>query len=195
MLTELKRHVSRVQQQVDELHTQKEPIATIYILPFDSVWVTDVWLLQNTETVSNHLNTLHFWMDEQGLHVYAKTHSNTLKKRQFQDSIWVDLAIMWWNNSFSVFLKYVTSKITLKIVFQKCWPGARPEKTSEYGSGTSDKSMGPAVNHSIPHQSDAHKDTCLAVLNSYHLSHKKICCQTDNGNWNHLIFERTDLGT
>lgn len=44
-----------------------------------------------------------------------------------------------------------------------------------------DKSMGPAVNHSIPCQSDAYKDVCLAMLNSCHLSHNKICCQTDNG--------------
>lgn len=116
-----------------------------YIMPSDSMWVTDVWLLQNTGTVSNHWNEWQFWMDEQRLHMHAKAHSNTLKKREFQGSIWMDLAAMWWYNSFSVFLKYVTSKITLKIVFLQCywccWPGARPEKTSEYGSGTSGRQV------------------------------------------------------
>lgn len=69
------------------------------------MWVTDVWLLQNMETVSNHLNKLQFWMDEQRLHMYSEAHSNTLKKREFQGSIWMDLAGMWCYNSFCCFYK------------------------------------------------------------------------------------------
>lgn len=116
-----------------------------YIVPSDSMWVTDVWLLQNTEKDSNHWNKWQFWMDEQRLHMHFEAHSNTLKTREFQGSIWINSAAMWWHNSFSVFLKYVTSKIILKIVFLQCywccWPGGRPEKTSEYGSGTSDRQV------------------------------------------------------
>lgn len=98
MLTQLKRHRSWVKQQAAELHSQEEPTATIYIVPSDSMWVTDVWWLWNMETVFNHLNKLQFWMDEQRLHMHSETHSNTLR-REFQGSVWTDLGGTWLYNS------------------------------------------------------------------------------------------------
>lgn len=53
--------------------------------------------------------------------------------------------------------------------------GARPEKTSEYGSDTSDRQVhGTSSEDSIPHLSDAHKDICLSLLNSYHLTRSDL---------------------
>lgn len=149
-------------------------------MPSNSMWVTDVWWLWNMETVFNHLNKLQFWMDEQRLHMHSEAHSNTLRRREFQGSIWMDLVGMWLYNS-TTFLKWFQTWRISKTFFPQsywcCWPGTRPEEISGCGSGASGKCMWPAASHSIPCQSDAHKDICLAMFNSYHLSRNKVCCR------------------
>lgn len=144
------------------------------------MWATDVWLLWNMETVSNHLNKLQFQMDEQRLHMYPEGHSNTLRRGEFQGSIWMDLGGMWLYNSFYCFSSQMWH--ILKTFFTQSywcfWPGTRPEEKSGYGSGASNRQVHvTAASHSITCQSDAHKDICLAMLNSYHLSHNKVCCR------------------
>lgn len=102
---------------------------------------------------------------------------------------------MYWYNSFSVFLKYVTSRITL--TYNAIDVVGREQDLEKQVNMVlvcqTDKSMGPAVNHSIPCQSDAHKDICLAMLNSYHLSHNKVCCHTDNVETGTTSFSRGQI--
>lgn len=118
-------------------------------------------------------------MDEQRLHMYPEAHSNTLRT-EFQGSFWMDVRGMWLHNSFYCFSPQMwhISKTFFTQSYWSFWPGTRPGEKRGYGSGASNRQVHvTAVSHSIPRQSDAHKDICLVMLNRYHLSHNKVCCR------------------
>ena len=53
-------------------------------------------------------------MDEQRLHTHSEAHSNTLRRRELQGSIWTDLGGMWLYNSF-----YCLSKVISDVTYFK----------------------------------------------------------------------------